>query len=124
MNVNNISRKTACLAIKYCEKIFKKDNSPAIRLARTRLKDDPPCKGYYDEDKNLILVVKPNHRSFLDFIDTIIHEYTHSTQCMEQYTKMFTKYGYDRHPYEREANKMAKRHAKKCKRYIAHHMNM
>ncbi len=49
MNVNDISRKTACLAIKYCNKIFKKDNPPGIRLSRTPLKDDPKCKGYYDE---------------------------------------------------------------------------
>jgi len=124
MNINDISRKTACLAIKYCEKIFKRNNSPTIKLTRIRINNDLQCKGYYDEDKDLILVVKPNHKSFLDFIDTIIHEYTHSTQCMEQYTKMFTKYGYDRHPYEREANKIAKRHAKKCKKYVIKHMNM
>jgi len=124
MNINDISRKTACLAIKYCEKIFKRNNSPTIKLTRIRINNDLQCKGYYDEDKDLILVVKSNHKSFLDFIDTIIHEYTHSTQCMEQYTKMFTKYGYDRHPYEREANKIAKRHAKKCKKYVIKHMNM
>ena len=118
MNIQNINRKIILQAVDYCEKIFKKTSSPSVRLARTKLKDDPTCKGIYDEDNNLIVIYKPAHRSALDVFDTLIHEYTHSTQCMTKYAKMFSKYGYDHHPYEREAVKMGKRHAKKCRQYI------
>ena len=69
-------------------------------------------------DTNTLIIYKPAHRSVIDLIDTVIHEYTHSTQCMIKYTKMVSKYNYNNHPYEREAVKMGKRYAKKCKQHI------
>ena len=118
MNIHNIKRKTLLQVVDYCNNIFKKPTHPRLRLARTRSKEEPLCKGEYDEDTNTLIIYKPAHRSVIDLIDTVIHEYTHSTQCMIKYTKMVSKYSYNKHPYEREAVKMGKLHSKKCKQYI------
>ena len=118
MNIHNIKRKHLLQVVDYCNNTFKKPTHPRLRLTRTRLKEEPLCKGEYDEDTNTLIIYKPAHRSVIDLIDTVIHEYTHSTQCMIKYTKMVSKYSYNKHPYEREAVKMGKRYAKKCKQHI------
>jgi hypothetical protein len=118
MNIHNIKRKHLLQAVEYCNKIFKKPTYPKLRLSRTRLKEEPSCKGEYDEDTNTLIIYKPAHRSAIDIIDTVIHEYTHSTQCMVKYFKMAGKHGYNKHPYEHEATRMGKLHSKKCKQYI------
>jgi hypothetical protein len=119
MNTTHINKLSASLVLVYCkEKIFKSSKVPSIVIRKNKSKTDPTCKGYYNSESNTIVIFNKAHRSFIDFIDTIIHEYVHSTQCMEQYTKLFNKYGYDKHPYEHKANKIAYKHSILCKRYI------
>jgi len=62
------------------------------------------CYGYYDPDEHEIIVMLKQNKTIKDIVGLICHEYTHSLQpCKSQYTKLLNKYGYDDHPFEREA---------------------
>jgi len=71
--------------------------------------------GLYDPWKNEIHVWKERHRTFLGFIGTIIHEYTHYHQSIKrQYQKLNKIYSYKSHPLEREANRTERKYKWMC----------
>lgn len=70
--------------------------------------------GYYDFDSGTITINVKENGTLRDFIDTIIHEFIHSTQKSGKYYKLDGKYGYDNNPYEIEAVKKAKKWRKIC----------
>lgn len=62
------------------------------------------CYGFYDPDEHEITVILKENKTIKDIVGLICHEYTHSLQpCKSQYTKLLNKYGYDDHPFEKEA---------------------
>ena len=66
------------------------------------------------------LIIYPNHiHTYDDLIETVIHEYQHYLQSptwMERYYNM--GYDYQTHPYEVQAEKVAKRDKNLCKKSI------
>ena len=72
------------------------------------------CRGEYNPFINQIIIVKNNIDSFEDLVDTIIHEYTHSTQTLGSYAKKSLKYGYYDNPFEVEARTVAAIHTDDC----------
>ena len=60
--------------------------------------------GEYDWDNNKIYLYLPRMISVEQIIRSLIHEYIHSTQDIEQMEKN-RELGYDNDPFEREAHK-------------------
>ena len=71
--------------------------------------------GMYDAGDNVIHVWAMKHRTFLGFIGTVIHEYTHYHQSIKRkYMQLELRYSYKNHPLEREAIKVEKQDKWKC----------
>ena len=72
------------------------------------------------QDLENSLIIYPNHiHTYDDLIETVIHEYQHYLQSptwMERYYNM--GYDYQTHPYEVQAEKVAKRDKNLCKKSI------
>lgn len=121
MNIYDLNQKTGKLAIEFCVKTFgTKFGLDTPRLAIHRLPSKNGYLGMYDSGKNTIHVFKSEHSSFLEAMDTIIHEYTHYLQNMTAYM-IFQKTGtpYKENPYEIEAFEMGRLYKKSCKKYIS-----
>jgi hypothetical protein len=115
MNTNDITRKNAVLIFEWCKKTFglSSINGTYPKLVFHKKRKD--IAGYYDPWRNEIHVCKPKHRTFMGFIGTIIHEYTHYHQSIKrQYFKLEKIYSYKNHPLEREANRTERRYKWMC----------
>jgi hypothetical protein len=127
MNKNDINRKVIKTALEYCVETFglSKYNGPIpnIIIKRTRVKDDKRCRGQYDSTNNTIIVIPVAHSSFIDVINTIIHEYTHYLQDLGIYSILYRSFGYWDHPQEIEADKIATEYQWRCKNYIKERMS-
>jgi hypothetical protein len=93
-----------------------------IDMVRT---DNP--LGEYVHDNNEIIIYPKAIDNMDEFIGTIIHEYTHYIQSPSWYTRYLNNLTIDEviknlpspsHPYEIEADEVAKRNWKQCKREI------
>lgn len=62
---------------------------------------------FYAEEEQIIINLCG--ASFREVIETMIHEYQHYLQHPGWYTRYEKKYGYDKNPYEIQANEIAKR---------------
>lgn len=122
MNKNDVNRRVIKLALEYCVKTFglSKFNGPIpnIIVKRNRLEDDKRCRGQYDSTTNTIIVIPIAHSSFIDVINTVIHEYTHYLQDLGIYSILYRSFGYWDHPQEIEADKTASKYQWRCKNYI------
>jgi hypothetical protein len=73
-------------------------------------------KGEYDGSDNTIIIYSKYIDNIDDLISTVIHEYTHYLQSPGWYTRYAnTLNKNDDHPYESQAESVAKSHTKKCK---------
>ena len=70
--------------------------------------------GEYNPFVNQITVVPSNIEYVVDLVEVLIHEYTHSTQRLTDYTQKNKKYGYWNNPYEVEARATAATFAEVC----------
>jgi len=62
-----------------------------------------PHKGYFNPITNTIHIYLNHHSTTLQLCNTIIHEYKHHQQHLNNYHK----YSYNKNPYEISANKTA-----------------
>lgn len=117
MNTKDMNRKNALKILNWCKseygRSFYKFEYPRLRVYKER---NLGWKGDYDYDSNIINVFVSTHNSFTDFVSTIIHEYVHYTQSVRMYFRYIDRYNktYDNHPYEKQADDISKRDAKKC----------
>ena len=81
--------------------------------------------GEFISDNNEIIIYPNAIDNMNDFISTVIHEYTHYIQSPSWYTRYLNNLTIDEviknlpspsHPYEIEADKVAKRNWKQCKK--------
>ena len=116
MNTNDITRKNAVLIFEWCKKTFglSSINGSYPKLVFHKKRKD--VAGYYDPWKNEIHICKPKHRTFMGFIGTVIHEFTHYRfhSIKKQYQKLDKIYSYKNHPYELEAIKMERKYKWTC----------
>jgi len=115
MNTQDITRKNALKILDWCKATYgvSKINGtyPTLVFHRTK----KPYSGMYDPFSNTIHVWKQSHRTFMGFIGTVIHEYTHYHQSIKRkYFQLQQYYSYKNHPMERTAVKIEKRDKKKC----------
>ena len=87
--------------------------------------DDEDCSlmGEYVHDNNEIIIYPNFMDNMNEFIDTIIHEYTHYMQSPSWYTRYSNRRKelmgrIVSHPYEIEAYEVAKKNMKKCKKEV------
>ena len=76
----------------------------------------PMAVGYYDFDDNIISVYKSKHKSVIDIIHTIIHEWCHYKQSTKKYYEYDKIFNYHDNPYEIQANELADSMKWKCKK--------
>jgi hypothetical protein len=81
----------------------------------TKRGDGGDC-GEYDFEDNVITVYKNSHRSVIDLIHTIIHEWTHYKQSKKKYYLYDDEFGYLNNPLEIEANNIADLYKYQCKK--------
>ena len=94
--------------------------------------DEEGICGEFFSHNNQIIICTPALDTIDEFIDTVIHEYTHYMQSPTWYTRYanrkieltveeFADYllgGDPTHPYEIEADEVAKKNTKKCKKEV------
>lgn len=115
MNADEITRKNACMIFGWCKKTFGLSQVNGSYPKFIFHKKNKGIAGFYDAYKNEIHVFASRHKSFLGFIGTIIHEYTHYHQSIKrQYYKLEKKYSYKNHPLEREADRTEKKYKGVC----------
>jgi len=111
-NREDITRTIAVNVFNWCKKKFGPSqlNGPYPKLVFH--KKHKGYAGYYDPWKNEIHVFRDRHRTFMGFIGTVIHEYTHYRyhSVKKQYHKLNKIYSYKNHPMEQEAIKMEKKY--------------
>ena len=115
MNTIEINRKNAVKIFDWCKKTFGMStiNGSYPRLVFHRT--GKQYAGWYDPWKNEIHVFKQKHRTFMGFIGTIIHEFTHYHQSIKrEYRQLDKIYSYKNHPHEREANKTERKYKWMC----------
>jgi len=127
MNKEDINSKTAKLIVKYCVENFGLSKLYDYEIPSVLIIDSRPTMdgfqkkdiAYFNSNDNIITIFKPNIISFVDFIDTIIHEYTHYLQDLCEYSELEFIYDYYDHPMEIEATETASKHKWLCKKYVA-----
>ena len=122
MNLEKVDRKFVDSIFDYCISQFgySKYQSvlPRLILYNRPCRSEPENCGYYDYSKNVICIFKPTHRSCVDLVSTIIHEYVHYLQSEKKYFKLAKKHEYKEHPYEQEAREFADKHKLRAKRLV------
>ena len=114
MNTNDITRKNTVKIFDWCKNMF--GTSPINgAYPKVIFHKKGNYAGYYDPWKNEIHVFKQKHRTFMGFIGTIIHEYTHYHQSIKRHSQKLNKiYNYKSHPLEREANRTERKYKWMC----------
>lgn len=126
MNIYDLNRNAGKLAIDFCIKTLGvKPGLEVPSLILHRLPSPDGLYGYYDPIENKIHIYKAAHSSFVEAMDTIVHEYTHYLQDLRAYM-IFQKTGtsYQDNPYEIEAREMGKRYKMACKKYVASKLDL
>lgn len=114
MNTVDINRKNAIKIFDWCKKTF---GASTINGSYPKLvfHKKGEWAGCYDVYNNEIHVYKGKHRTFVGFIGTVIHEYTHYHQSIKRkYNKLQEIYSYKNHPLEREANRIERKYKWMC----------
>ena len=110
-NLESLSRSellklNKCL-IMACSEVLGSSNT----IVRTTKRNSPYYKGYFDIEDNRIVIFRSSIKDIRDYVETFIHEWTHSRQMKisKMYYKMDSKYGYDKNPFEIEAKENEKK---------------
>ncbi len=83
------------------------------------------CYGEYSSSPHAIEIYAAECDTLRRFVDTIIHEYTHSCQGWVgvKYSAYNRKFGYRNNPFEIEARKVAKETRTDCIRFLRERFN-
>jgi hypothetical protein len=128
MNRDNINRYYGNKILEWCIDTLGKSKyhvtypNLIVYIKRTKDKcfeNNKYILGYFDECENNIIIFAKNHKSFISFVGTIIHEYIHYKQNIAgMYYKLLNKSNYDEHPFEVEAREAENRYKKECLSYL------
>jgi len=118
MNTSDINLRNARAIVSRCSNNLGKSkcrNNSKLTISISRKVN---CKGLYEEngEDSKIYINPDRHRSFNEFIDTVIHEYTHFLQGLRFYDHIMEITGYDKHPMEHSSNLVADILKKKCRK--------
>lgn len=117
MNIKQFKRKDAVRVMNWCKVNVGLNNRrkylPSLEWHSSSY--DKDC-GDYDFEDNIMSVYKNNHKSVVEIISTIIHEWAHYKQSTKKYYEYDTIYNYQDNPYEIQANELADSMKWKCKK--------
>lgn len=116
-----VSRKTALLTLEWCINRYGPSIHNDLGTLQISLRSGLEFLGEYDSDENAILLNPKKHKSLREWVNTIIHEYTHFRQDIDgMYTKYYMKYGrtYENHPHEVAAERIANRDEMEARRWV------
>jgi hypothetical protein len=118
MNVSDINLKNGRLILQWCYDTLGKSDCRNYTKLKVSISKTIKCKGLYEEfGEHSTLYVNPErHRSFNEFIDTMIHEYIHFLQGLKYYDQIMEITGYDMHPMEHSSNLLAEILKRKCRK--------
>ena len=118
MNTSDINLKNAKIILEWCYENLGNSQTRSYSKLKISISKNIKCEGLYVEDgPNSIIYINPKrHRSFDEFIDTIIHEYIHFLQGLQYYDRIFEITGYDDHPMEHSSNLVAEILKKRCRK--------
>jgi len=80
--------------------------------------EDDTDMGEYRYWDNEIIVYYNNCRTVGNLIRTIVHEWQHQLQPMTKYEKIHNEVGYERHPFEKEAEAVERKNYKQVWKHI------
>ena len=115
MNIKQFNRNHALRVMTWCKRNvglnYRRSTFPILEWHSTG--DD--C-GDYDFEDNIISVYKSQHKSVIEIIHTIIHEWCHYKQSTKKYYQYDSELGYHNNPLEHEADKIANQFKYKCRK--------
>jgi hypothetical protein len=123
MNRNDINKKNLKRILNWCKDYYGESKFKNINTLKIYIDDTMDSAGAYCTSHNAIFINTKVHRSFIDVINTMIHEYTHFRQDIKvmyfKYLKVYS-FNYENHPYEITARETAERDKRKCFRDVFH----
>jgi hypothetical protein len=115
MNIKQFQRKDALRVMNWCKRNVglnhKRKYLPALEWSNY----GEDC-GDYDFEDNIISVYKSKHKSCIDIIHTIIHEWCHYKQSTKKYYEYDKIFNYHDNPFEIQANELADSMKWQCKK--------
>lgn len=114
----NKNRKVVAATLEWCKKKWGlskfQDDFPKLRCYKKG--DGGGYFGYYDDITNTIIVYLEPHPDVVTLVETVIHEYTHYKQNVEEnYDKYAARYAhYNDNPYEKTAINRSARWKERC----------
>lgn len=116
-----ISKKTANLTLAWCIDRYGASIHNDLSTLEIRLRSKLEFYGEYDSEDNIIYLNPTKHKTLIEWVNTIIHEYTHFKQNIDgMYTKYYDRYGrsYENHPHEVSAHRTAERDQKEARSWV------
>lgn len=123
--LKDVKRRHVAQIFAWCVKRWGKSkyNSEVPTVVVFHSKSADYLASYNEVDHRLRIDIK-SHSGLIDLIATIIHEYTHYKQNVKKnYNRMLEKHGYFRHPYEKSANKKARKYKITCLKHFLKTVN-
>jgi hypothetical protein len=116
-----ISKKSAQLTLDWCINRYGVSIHNDILTLDIKFRSKLEFYGEYDADDNTIYLNPVKHKTLGEWVNTIIHEYTHFRQNIDgMYTKYYVKYGrtYENHPHEVTAHRVADRDQREARLWV------
>lgn len=116
-----VSRKSALLTLEWCIARYGPSIHNDLSTLDLKLRSGLEFMGEYDFEENTIFLNPTRHKTLKEWVNTIIHEYTHFKQDIDgMYTKYYMKYGrtYENHPHEVAAERIANRDEMDARRWV------
>ncbi len=116
-----ISKKSAQLTLDWCINRYGVSIHNDILTLDIKFRSKLEFYGEYAADDNTIYLNPVKHKTLGEWVNTIIHEYTHFRQNIDgMYTKYYVKYGrtYENHPHEVTAHRVADRDQREARLWV------
>jgi predicted SprT family Zn-dependent metalloprotease len=121
-----VTRNDMLVILDWCKNYLGRSKYFSVKNLKLRVKKNSKFLGHFNIEENHIEINPYIHESFIDLIETIIHEYVHFLQNPKEgdyFDRQYEyKYYYD-HPHEYEAESMALMFNKKCYKDIKYKLS-
>lgn len=91
-------------------------------------KKNKEYRGVYYPNDNSIVVYVNNTPQLIELVNTVIHEYVHSTQNTKGFDKLYDHYtqenGYFDNPFEQECERLSEKYQYQCLKDLINHYSI
>jgi len=116
-NMKKITRFHAIKILEWCKEKYGRgiNRYPILEFRKPDYLNGEYNQGEYDYDEGMIYINSNGHTDLVELANTIIHEYAHYRyHAKSTYYELDRNFSHDKHPLERDANRIANRDQKKC----------